>query len=229
MMRNKGVTHRICHNCVMTSSMKEPRKGCLGKSALSCGGLVIGIPLLILIVLIGLWGLGGILIVADGLQSSDAIVVLSGGDNERVKYAANLYRNGFGRYLILTETGISYPGNPKPATARAIDLAVDQGVPEELILAPEVVVNSTADEAQTVRNTAEASDFTSLIVVTDPYHTFRTRLIFRWIFRGSGIKIMVHPTSAHWYDSLTWFLSFDGWRTTLSEYIKTVGFLIGFR
>ncbi len=64
------------------------RKGCLGKSAISCGSLVIGIPLLILIFFIGLWGLGGILIVADRLQSSDAIVVLSGGDNERVKYAA---------------------------------------------------------------------------------------------------------------------------------------------
>jgi uncharacterized SAM-binding protein YcdF (DUF218 family) len=213
----------------MKTSDTKTGRGCLGKSFVGCSSLVIGIPLLLLIIFIGLWGLGGILVIADRLQSSDAIVVLSGGDNERVKYAANLYRNGYGRYLILTETGISYPGNPKPATARAIDLAIDQGVPEELILTPEAVVNSTADEAQIVKNTAVASDFTSLIVVTDPYHTFRTRLIFQWIFRGSGIKIMVHPTSAHWYDSMNWFLSLNGWRTTLSEYIKTVGFLIGFR
>jgi uncharacterized SAM-binding protein YcdF (DUF218 family) len=213
----------------MTARKNQSRPGCLGKSLAGCGGLVIGIPLLLLIAFIGLWGLGGILVVADRLESADAIVVLSGGDDERVKSAAQMYKDGFGRYLILTETGISYPGNPKPATARAIDLAIDQGVPEDMILTPEVVVSSTADEARTVRHTAEASDFTRLIVVTDPYHTFRTRLIFRWIFRGSGIKIMVHPTSGHWYDSFNWFLSLDGWKTTLSEYVKTAGFLLGFR
>jgi uncharacterized SAM-binding protein YcdF (DUF218 family) len=220
----------MCHNVDMSTTEKTPpRHGCLVKSITGCGSLVIGIPLLLLALFIGLWGLGGILIIADKLQPADAVVVLSGGDNDRIKYAAQLYRDGFGRYLILTETGISYPGNPKPATVRAIELAMDQGVPEEVILAPEAVVDSTADEARTVRNTAEASDFTKLIVVTDPYHTFRTRLIFRTIFRGSGIKVMVHPVSGHWYESSTWFLSREGWSTTVSEYIKTIGFLLGIR
>jgi uncharacterized SAM-binding protein YcdF (DUF218 family) len=213
----------------MNAPEKQSRRGCLGKTFTGCGGLVIGLPLLLMLVFIGLWGLGGILIVADPLQKADAIVVLSGGDDERIKYAAQLYNNGYGRYLILTETGIRYPGNPLPATARAINLAVDQGVPEEVILAPEVVVNSTADEAQIVKNTAEASDFSKLIVVTDPYHTFRTRLIFRSIFLGSGIKVTVRPVSGHWYDSMSWFMNLDGWRTTFSEYIKTIGFLLGFQ
>jgi len=228
-MRNEWIGPGICHNSAMNTNEKGPGHGHLHKSVISCGSLVIGIPLLILIGIVGLWAMGGLLIVADRLQQADAIVVLSGGDDERIKYAARLYQNGYGRYLVLTETGISYPGNPMPATARAINLAVDQGVPEELILTPEVVVKSTADEAQTVRKTAEASDFSKLIVVTDPYHTFRTRLIFRWIFRESGIKVMVHPVSGHWYDSLTWFLSPEGWKTTLSEYVKTIGFIIGFR
>ncbi len=194
-----------------------------------CGSLALLIPLLLLVLFLGLWGLGGVLIVADHLERANAIVVLSGGDTERIKYAAKLYRDGYGEYFILTETGIRYPGNPTTATQMAIDLANDQGVPENVILSPEVVVNSTADEAQTVRKTAEASDFTSLIIVTDPYHTFRTRLIFRSVFRGSGIKIMVHPVSNHWYDSITWFLSLDGWYTTLSEYIKSFGFIVGVR
>ncbi len=227
-MRNFGVDDRICHNGEMNTVKKKSDRGCLLKSITGCGGLVIGIPLLLLVLLIGLWGMGGALIVADRLQQANAIVVLSGGSNDRIMYAAKLYREGYSEYLILTETGIRYPGDPKPATQVAIDLANDQGVPDEVILTPEVVVNSTADEAQTVRKTAEASDFTSLIVVTDPYHTFRTRLIFRSIFRGSGIKIMVRPVSGHWYESLTWFLSIEGWRTTLSEYIKIIGFLLGF-
>lgn len=213
----------------MHTEKNKPKPGCLLKSITGCGSLVIGIPLLMLILFLGLWSLGGVLIVADRLQPSDAIVVLSGGDIDRIKYAAKLYRDGYSDYLILTETGIRYPGDPKPATQVAIELALDQGLPENAILTPEVVVNSTVDEAQTVKKTAEASDFKKLIVVTDPYHTFRTRLIFRSVFRGTGIKVMVHPVSDHWYESSTWFLSLDGWKTTISEYIKTIGFLLGAR
>ena len=220
----------MCHNHRMETKSKKKGTGCLSfKLFTGCGGVAVGIPLILLAIYIGLWGMGGLLVIADKLQPSDAIVVLSGGSNERIKYAASLYHDGFGEYLILTETGITYPGNPKVATQYSRELAMDQGVPEEVILAPETVVNSTADEAQTVRNTAEASDFLRLIVVTDPYHTFRTRLIFQTIFRGSGIKVMVHPASGHWYDSSTWFLSRDGWNTTLSEYVKTIGFLLGVR
>jgi uncharacterized SAM-binding protein YcdF (DUF218 family) len=170
-----------------------------------------------------------VLVVADRLRPADAIVVLSGGSIERIKYAASLYRDGMGQYLILTETGISYPGNPKVATQQARELAMDQGVPEEVILAPEVVVDSTVDEAEVIKETAEASDFKRLIVVTDPYHTFRTRLIFNSIFKRTGITIMVHPTSTHWYDSSTWFFSLEGWKTTFAEYIKTIGFFAGIR
>jgi uncharacterized SAM-binding protein YcdF (DUF218 family) len=179
--------------------------------------------------LISLWGMGGMLIVADRLERADAIVVLSGGgSNDRILYATRLYREGYAKYLILTETGIRYPGDPTVATQYARELAMDQGVPEDYILAPEVVVSSTKDEAQTVLKTSKASDFTRLIVVTDPYHTYRTRLIFRSVFRGSGIKVMVHPISGHWYESATWFLTPAGWRNTLFEYFKIIGFYLGF-
>lgn len=189
--------------------------------------MLIAIPVLLLFLFIGLWGLGGILVIADPLQQADAIIVLSGGSNERIVHAARLYVEGYGKYLILTDTGIRYPGDPKGASQYAIDLAMDQGVPEEVILAPEIVVNSTVDEAKIVRDTAESNGFRRLIVVTDPYHTFRTRLIFRSIFKGTGSLVMVRPASGHWYDSSTWFLSRAGWNTTVSEYIKTIGFLLG--
>lgn len=220
----------LCHNISMDARTPVKKKGCLSFNFFtSCGGFAVGIPLLLLAIYFCLWGLGGVLIIADRLQPADAIVVLSGGSNERIKYAAKLYHDGLGQYLILTETGIRYPGDPTAATGYAINLALDQGFPEVVILTPETVVDSTSDEAKTVRNTAEASGFSKLIVVTDPYHTFRTRLIFQTIFHNSGIKIMVHPSSEKWYDSSTWFLSRNGWTTTLSEYVKTIGFLLGIR
>ncbi len=142
----------MCHNHPMETNTPKKGCGCLSSKVLTgCGGLAVAIPLLVVAFYIGLWGLGGILIIADRLQPADAIVVLSGGTNERIKYAASLYRDGMGEYLILTETGIRYPGDPTPAIGYAAELAIDQGFPEEVILASDTVVDSTADEAQTVK------------------------------------------------------------------------------
>jgi uncharacterized SAM-binding protein YcdF (DUF218 family) len=228
-MRNPWDSIKLCHNGEMKTIENEKGRGSWLKSISQRHPKIFSVLLALLVLFITLWSMGGMLVVADRLERADAIVVLSGGgSNDRILYATRLYQEGYAEYLVLTETGIKYPGDPTVATQYARDLAMDQGVPEEYILAPEVVVSSTKDEAQTVLKTAQASDFTRLIVVTDPYHTFRTRLIFRSVFRDSGIKIIVHPISGHWYDSATWFLTPAGWRDTLFEYFKTIGFYLGF-
>jgi uncharacterized SAM-binding protein YcdF (DUF218 family) len=66
-----------------------------------------------------------------------------------------------------------------------------------------------------------------VIVVTDPFHTQRTRMIFREVFDGSGRSVRVHPVPGHWYRSGTWFLSVAGWGNTLREYAKMTGYMLG--
>lgn len=73
----------------------------------------------------------------------------------------------------------------------------------------------------------EKHQYQSVIVVTEPYHTQRARMIFRDVFRGSGKVVCVHPVLSHWYRSGTWFLSLDGWQLTINEYVKMAGYLTG--
>nr|MBP8858361.1 YdcF family protein [Anaerolineaceae bacterium] len=74
---------------------------------------------------------------------------------------------------------------------------------------------------------AQKRGFQSLIIVTDPFHTFRTRLIFRSVFRDSGIDLYVRPVRNHWYRSTTWWATSQGRQATLSEYIKIIAYFSG--
>jgi uncharacterized SAM-binding protein YcdF (DUF218 family) len=92
----------------------------------------------------------------------------------------------------------------------------------------EGIQGSTHDEAEAVLRLMEQHQLQSVIVVTDPFHTQRARMIFREVFDGSGKTVRVHPVPNHWYRSATWFFSEEGWQHTLLEYAKMAGFMLGF-
>lgn len=168
--------------------------------------LLFGLPLLAR-------GIGGLLIVADPLKKADAAVALSGDKGERIQEAARLYDQGYVRTLYLT--------NVDAVTVRNMESdANDLGFPYKKIFVTEAVVSNTVEEAKAVRKLAEKRQATSLIVITDPFHTLRTRIIFRDQFRGSGINVQVRPVRDHWYRSNTWWKTAEGREYTWQEYVK---------
>jgi uncharacterized SAM-binding protein YcdF (DUF218 family) len=170
--------------------------------------------------------MGGFLIVADPLQRTDAMVVLSG-DMGRMSETATLFKDNFARVLILTETDQPFTGSDAPETnstqAKRL-LAQQEGIPSDAILVTRAESSSTLDEARAVLALLQEKGYTSCIVVTDPYHSRRTRMIFNDVFDGSGIKVIVRPVRDHWYRSTTWWLSPEGWRATASEYLKYIAY-----
>jgi len=194
------------------------KPGCLG---LGCAAMVF-LPLLLYFFL---WAAGGFLVTADPLKTVQAVVVLSGDDGPRLAYAAKLYRQQEAQYLIITETGERIPEVRSSLADMAVKRAIDQGVEEDRIIITSGKSQNTVDEAGAVRQVVEDHNLTRLIVVTDPYHTFRTRLIFR--DQLPGVKLIIRPVPEHWYRSNTWFLSKEGWRETGSEYIKILAYLVG--
>lgn len=175
-----------------------------------------------------LWMIGGFLITADPLQKSNAIVVLSGGDEYRLPEAVHLYMDGLATRLILTNTGSTLPEGGRYLTEVRLE-AVALGIPQNDILTTERLVSSTRDEALAVRETLAKYDLQSIIVVTDPFHARRTRLIFAEEFEGSGLQVRVYPVQGHWYRSNSWMFSVRGWRITLTESIKLFSHILGIR
>jgi len=208
------------------SNKKSCFQNCLGY-------LTSGFIVLIFLLLLGIGGYivfrgaGAFLIVADELENASAIVVLSGGDETRMSEALDLYEKGFANIIILTETGREMENLD---VLHSFDMRIqlmNNGVPSGNILITDHIVGSTVDEAVAVKNLLTNRQFNSAIIVTDPYHTKRTAIIFRDIFDDSPIKLMIRPVASSWYNSRTWFLSRQGWQFTLLEYLKLAGYYLG--
>jgi len=173
----------------------------------------------ILFIYFVLVGIGAFLIVADPVERVDAVVVLSGDDGDRLAQAIELHKNGFAPHLVITDV-------TKTATRRLVQEAEEAGFPTERIHITRTQVDSTLDEALAVRELALENGWTTLMVVTDPFHSFRARFIFRREMRGFGIDIIIRSVIGHWFRSPSWFLHVEGWKFVFLEIIKFVSYVM---
>jgi uncharacterized SAM-binding protein YcdF (DUF218 family) len=189
---------------------------------------LLALLVLLSLLYLGLRGMGAFLITGDRLKQVDAVVVLGGGGEHRVEEAVRLIKEKYGHWLIITEPGELDPPELGMGSQFFRIQAVELGLSANAILITEKTAASTYEEALAVLHLMESQQFKSVIVVTDPFHTQRTRIIFRRIFDETGLQVRIHPVPGHWYRSTTWFLSIEGWGHTLREYIKLAGYLLGY-
>ncbi len=161
---------------------------------------------------------GSILIVADPIEEVDAVVILSGDRGDRLGMAADMLERGFVHSLVITNTN-------EETNWQLTREAITLGFNPENIFITDKEVDSTVDEARAVRQFAQSRGWSSLMVVTDPFHSLRTRIIFRQELRGSGVEISVRPVVGHWFRSNTWFRYQDGWRFVFLEMGKLFNYL----
>ena len=209
-------------NCGM-----RPRRlsGCAAFTTFLAGGLIL-LPLLAVLGYVGLRWIGAFLIVSDRVEKSDAVVVLSGGGIDRLDKAVEVIADGEARYLILTDTD-EIASNGRKVTDYLFSEATQRGITVPQIDITNHTVTSTGEEATAVRDLMEERGWQRCIVVTDPFHSRRTRFLFRKAFSGSGLEARVVPVSGSWYRSSNWFLSTDGWDTTLREWSKLLAAWLG--
>jgi len=205
---------------------KRLRSGC-GRIIFSLAGCLAGLIIFFSAFYMGLRAAAAYLIVADELVPAKAIVVLSGGTEPRMREALRLYEEGYGSIIILTETGGTLGDSEQLYSFDMRIQLMNNGVPSGNIIITDMQVSSTIDEARAVRETLTNQQFPSAIIVTDPYHTRRTRMVFREAFADSPIDIYIRPAGSSWYNSRTWFLSIRGWQFTSLEYIKLIGYQLG--
>lgn len=210
---------------------KKQRPGCFLNSCLGVIGGVTGFIALSLAAVVALyfllWGMGAYLVVSDTLRPVEAVVVLSGGGLTRRQDGIQYYKDQFAKHYVLTETGETVPELGLDYSKVLKVEAMNMGIPEDAILITEEHATNTLEEARAVRKLLEKSEIKSCIVITDPFHTRRARLIFRDAFRGSGMVMRVIPVRGHWYRSNTWWMSERGREATLKEYVKLIAYVAG--
>lgn len=194
-------------NVKMVSANKGLFFGCIGSLSF------------ILLLYLGLVLIGAVLIVADPIEPVDAVVVLSGGGGDRLALAIEMHERGLAPSLVITDTS-------RQANRLLIQEAEAGGFPEDEIYVTDIQVGSTVDEARAVRAFALDRGWDSLMIVTDPYHSFRARFIFRRELRGSDIEIYFRPVVGHWFRSHVWFFYPEGWKFAFLEIIKFLSYLL---
>lgn len=163
-------------------------------------------------------------IVDEALQGSEAIVVL-GGDSifgDRVRHAVELYRRGWAPRLVLS-------GRTLRANFNEVELmrpeALDLGVPRRAILSFPQNASSTLEEAMALRRYLAEENIRRIVVVTSNYHTRRARMIFRRVFRGTGVDLQLSAANDVGFDPRRWWEDRSSRNQLLLELIKTVNSL----
>ena len=177
------------------------------------------------------WWAARYLVVSAPLDRADAIVVLSGSATllERTKEAADLYNSKVASRVVLTNDNLQGTWSSAEQRnpffyERARDNLVLTGVPQQQIEVIYHPVTSTYDEAQAVRDYAQAQGFKSILVVTSGYHSRRALWTLQQVFKDSNVQVGMRAvdTGIQTPPPLTWWLHARGWQMVAGEYVKSV-------
>lgn len=168
------------------------------------------------------------LIVQDPVERADAVVALSGGEGERLHASIGLYKRGKAGCLLLVGPAIPllkvYSGEDSLTQGEAKRrIAIRKGVPPDSAIVS-LGATSTWEEAQTTLMEARARGWRSITLVTDPFHTRRSRATFHKTFQGQSVRIGVYhlPVERSTYDPQKWWTRERDLMAVLTETVKMI-------
>ncbi len=120
----------------------------------------------------------GARVLPDGTPSSDLA--------SRTAHSVALFQAGYAPYLICAG---GFQGDRSSAAAVSRDLAVQLGVPADVIFLAEDSM-STQQDAQRVAQVMQEHGWTTAIVVSHPLHLLRAKILFA----KQGVNVLTSPT-----------------------------------
>lgn len=199
--------------------------------------------ILVLLVLaaaaLGMYGcvqLGPFLTREDPLVTADAIFVLAGTRMVRPLEAADLYLEAYAPRIVMTRDvqeeravkRLAERGHPFASDAeRARSLFISLGIPEDAIVIPDRVHDSTAAEAVTLRELATGHGWRRVIVVTSKYHLRRARFAIHRELRDTDVDVAMRASRYDPTQSDRWWTRRAEARWVASELPKLVAYVLG--
>lgn len=169
-----------------------------------------------------LLSIGNVLVVTQTLQPADVIHVIAGKEH-RLDYAILLYRQGYGKQIVLTGAGWCLVHNAVHGQLW-IKRALEQGVMSEAIVTDDVTITSTYSEVLRLKAFMEHSpaSIRSVIVVSDMFHMRRAQWVYRMIF-GDKLTIQMAPVPFSWTPyHQRWWMDAQSRLYVKSEYEKLI-------
>lgn len=184
-----------------------------------------------LVVLIGCW-IGGEAILARagaGLdigqppEKADYVLVLPGGSDTRPYVAAALVKAGYAGEVILLKCKVTpddlLTGHP-PSHEIEQRVLRSRGVPADRVRVLETATESTFSDAECLRAFLSVRNGSTALVVTNDYHTRRTRFAFRKVFTTERDKLRFVSAPTDRFRAANWWRHKTGLQAYVGEYLK---------
>ena len=167
----------------------------------------------------GFFNFGNYLDVTEKPVKSDLIVCLGGGEYlTRIKKSLELYRAGYARKDILLITGGNANTIKDPSTDHRIVYLNKQKDTISVVYNP--YTKNTAEEILFIKNYMKKYDYRTVLIVTDPSHARRIRMLAEIFAPKQNIDMVIVSTEPQWWDSKTYYLNRYARYMALSESIK---------
>ena len=165
--------------------------------------------LILLLLLYALMNLGTWLNVTKAPIRSDIVVCLGGGTVERVKKSIKLIEEGYtNKFLLLGESWYNQPYIKKNHP----DLVV------EIDESP----NNTVEEIRFIKIYMKSHGYKSALIVTDPPHSRRVKLLIQAWANKSEIKVLLVSSDVKWWDDEHYWQNERARNAVLHESMKVV-------
>lgn len=148
--------------------------------------------------------------------------------------AYDLYEANYSNEIIFTENYI--PGeeylddnlNYITGAQAAKLLLLDLGVKEEDITFLKDKSANTFDEVVNITKYIKNKDYKKVILVTSPYHSRRTNLMFNKSIKKNNLKIetISFPTKYEEFDKTKWYKNRENFNNVILETLKLINFFI---
>jgi uncharacterized SAM-binding protein YcdF (DUF218 family) len=164
---------------------------------------------------------GEFLVVHDPqpLQKADAIIVLGGDTGSRSLAALDLYKRGFAGYVLLTGIEDMEPAAVDYYLNWRAQIFLKSGVEKKTIMFDSRSRN-TWEEANNTFKLMERLRWRHVIVVSDPPHMRRLKLVWDKVFKGSPLKYTLYPSRPEWWSADRWWKKENTVKFVFEEYLK---------
>jgi uncharacterized SAM-binding protein YcdF (DUF218 family) len=155
-------------------------------------------------------------------QKNDFVMILNGDNRTRPFAAVDLFRQGYADKILVTSVKTKERHTAEPITHKYVRLILQScEVPESKIVFVDSQCRSTFDEAQALRKfLAGQPEGTRVGVVTNEYHTRRTRWVFRRVLEDQMSYVQLLSAKTDFFDATNWWRHENGFVWYLSEFFK---------
>jgi uncharacterized SAM-binding protein YcdF (DUF218 family) len=156
---------------------------------------------------------------------ADCMVILGGDGGARTAQGIELYRQNYSRKIVLTGIESGEPAAQSYYLNWRAQMLIAAGIPKESI-EYDPVSSSSWDEANITLKLAKKHGWKRVLVVSDPPHMLRLKWVWSKIFIGSGVDVVLVPSTPNWWNAGKWWSNEQSAKFVMSEYLKILYYLV---